>query len=77
MAFAVVATAMIVHGPGPPLTLRLGERPERELRVNVREFKLRNQSKTSKDRQAAADQVAPEMVNDPGPFASWPRTSTT
>jgi cyclic-di-AMP phosphodiesterase PgpH len=65
VAFAVVATAMIVHGQGPPLSIRLGERPERELRVNVKDFKLRNQSKTSKDRQTAADQVAPEMVNDP------------
>ena len=31
----------------------------RELRVNVKEFKLRNQTKTSNERQAAADQVSP------------------
>ena len=53
---------------GPPFTFRMGERPARELRVNVSEFKLRNQTKTSNERQAAADQVAPEMVNDPGPI---------
>ena len=67
-AVAVVVTAMIVHGSGPPFTFRLGERPDRELRVNVKEFKLRNQTKTSNERQAAADQVAPEMVNDPAPI---------
>jgi putative nucleotidyltransferase with HDIG domain len=68
VALAVVVTAMIVHGQGPPFTFRMGERPERELRVNVREFKLRNQTKTSNERQVAADLVAPEMVNDPGPI---------
>jgi hypothetical protein len=66
VAFAVLATALIANGPGPPLTIRLGERPEREIRVNVRDFKHRNQSKTSKERQVAAEQVAPELVNDPG-----------
>ena len=64
---------MVVHGSGPPFTFRMGERPERELRVNVREFKLRNQTKTSNERQAAADQVPPEMVNDPGPIRELAR----
>jgi putative nucleotidyltransferase with HDIG domain len=68
VAFAVLATALIANGPGPPLTVRLGERPEREIRVNVRDFKHRNQSKTSKERQIAAEQVAPELVNDPAPI---------
>jgi cyclic-di-AMP phosphodiesterase PgpH len=68
VAAAVVITALIVHGYGPPFTFRLGERPARELRVNVSEFKLRNQTKTSSERRAAAEQVAPEMVNDPGPL---------
>ena len=68
VGLAVVVTAIIVHGQGPPFTFRMGERPERELRVNVREFKLRNQTKTSNERQAAADLVAPQMVNDPGPI---------
>ena len=52
MALVVVATAVIVHGEGPPLAFRLGERPDRELRVNVREFKLRNQTKTSNERRS-------------------------
>ena len=68
MASAVVMTAVIVHWSGPPFTFRLGERPARELRVNVSQFELRNQTKTSNARQAAADQVAPEMVNDPAPI---------
>src|SRR5580704_18597990 len=62
VAVSVVATAAIVHGPGPPFTYRIGERPSRELRVNVKEFKLRNQTKSSNERQAAADQVPPAMI---------------
>ena len=66
VAVSVVATAAIVHGSGAPFTYRIGQRPDRELRVNVKEFKLRNQTKTSNERQAAADQVPPAMINDPG-----------
>src|SRR4051794_22927702 len=68
VALTVVATAAIVHGPGPPFTYRLGQRPDREIRVNVKEFRIRNQTKTSNERQAAADQVPPSMVNDPAPL---------
>jgi putative nucleotidyltransferase with HDIG domain len=64
----MVATAVIVHGSGPPFTYRLGQRPDREVRVNVKEFHLRNQTKTSNERQAAADKVPPSMVNDPAPI---------
>jgi putative nucleotidyltransferase with HDIG domain len=64
----MVVTAIIVHGPGPPFTYRLGQRPDREVRVKVKEFRLRNQTKTSNDRQAAADKVPPSMVNDPAPI---------
>ncbi len=64
---AVVATA-IVHGSGPPFAYRLGQRPEREIRVKVKEFRIRNQTKTSNDRQAAADQVPLAMINDPAPL---------
>jgi cyclic-di-AMP phosphodiesterase PgpH len=63
---SVVTCAAIVHGPGPPFTYRIGQRPDREVRVNVKEFKIRNQTKTSNERQAAADQVPPSLVNDPG-----------
>ncbi|WP_246196468.1 HD family phosphohydrolase [Aquisphaera giovannonii] len=65
---SVLATAAIVHGAGPPFTYRIGQRPDREIRVKVREFKIRNQTKTSNDRQAAADKVPPSMVNDPAPL---------
>ena len=68
VATAVVVTAAIVHGWGPPFVYRLGERPDREIRVKVREFKVRNQTKTSNERQAAADKVPPSMVNDPTPI---------
>src|SRR5579883_1813876 len=63
---SLLATAAIVHGSGPPFTYRLGERADREVRVNVKEFRIRNQTKTSNERQAAADQVPPAMVKDPG-----------
>src|SRR4051794_41866073 len=68
VALTVVATAAIVHGPGPPFTYRQGQRPDREIRVNVKEFRIRNQTKTSNERQAAADQAPPSMVNDPAPL---------
>jgi cyclic-di-AMP phosphodiesterase PgpH len=68
VAVSLAATAILVHGSGPPFTSRIGERPDRELRVNVAEFHIRNQTKTSNERQAAADQVAPVMVNDPAPI---------
>src|SRR6516165_8291550 len=68
VVLTVVATAAIVHGSGPPFTYRIGQRPDRELRVNVKEFKIRNQTKTSNERQAAADQVPPSLVNNSGPI---------
>ena len=66
---AVVLTAALIHGPGPPFTYRLGQRPGRELRVNVPSFQRRNLIKTNTLRQAAADEVAPFMANDPAPIA--------
>ena len=68
VALTVVATAAIVHGSGPPFVYRQGQRPDREIRVKVKEFRIRNQTKTSNERQAAADQVPPSMVNDPAPL---------
>ncbi|SIO20253.1 hypothetical protein SAMN05444166_2968 [Singulisphaera sp. GP187] len=65
---AVLATAAIVHGSGPPFTFRIGQRPTREVRVNVPEFKRLNQKKTNTERQAEVDQVPPSMVNDPAPI---------
>jgi putative nucleotidyltransferase with HDIG domain len=65
---AVLATAAIVHGSGPPFTFRIGQRPPREVRVNVPEFKRLNQKKTNTERQAEVDQVPPAMVNDPAPI---------
>jgi cyclic-di-AMP phosphodiesterase PgpH len=62
---SLLATTAIVHGSGPPFNYRVGERADREIRVNVKEFRIRNQTKTSNERQAAADQVPPVMVNDP------------
>ncbi len=69
VAAAVVATAAIVHGPGPFFTFRLGQRPDREIRVNIDQFQRRNLIRTNTDRQAKADQVPPAMVNNPEPIA--------
>ncbi len=68
VALAILATAAIVHGPGPPFTFRIGQRPDREIRVNVDQFRRLNQARTASERQARADQVAPAMVNDPAPI---------
>src|SRR5262249_60327224 len=68
LTVSCVVTAAIVHGSGRAFTYRVGERPDRELRVNVREFKIRNQTKPSNERQAAADQVPPVMVHNPAPI---------
>jgi putative nucleotidyltransferase with HDIG domain len=68
VGISVVLSAAIVHGTGPPFTFRIGQVPDRELRVNVKEFKIRNQTKTSNERQAAADQVPPSLINDPAPI---------
>ncbi len=68
LGLAVALATAAVHGAGPPFPYRLGERADREIRVNVKEFRIRNQTKTSNERQAAADQVRPAMVSDPGPI---------
>ncbi len=68
VAVAVLVTAAIVHGSGPPFPYRLGQQPDRELRVNVPEFKRLNQKKTNAERQVEVDQIAPSMVNDPAPI---------
>lgn len=65
---AILATAVIVHGSGPPFTYRVGQRPNRELRVNVPAFQLKNQRKTIAAVQKASDEVQPRMDNDPAPI---------
>ncbi|MBX6316371.1 MAG: hypothetical protein IRY99_26185, partial [Isosphaeraceae bacterium] len=65
---AVLLTAAIVHGAGPPFTYRLGQRPQRELRVHVAEFRRKDPVRTNAERQAEADKVAPIMTNDPAPI---------
>ena len=68
VAVAVLITAVIVHGSGPPFTYRLGERPTRDLHVRVPEFKRLNQKKTNAERQDEVDKVPTSMVNDPAPI---------
>jgi putative nucleotidyltransferase with HDIG domain len=65
VAAAALVTAAIVHGGGPPLTYRLGQRPDREIRVNVSEFQRHDPVKTNAERQAMADKIDPIMTNDP------------
>ena len=68
VAVAILATAAIVHGDGPPFTYRLGQRPSRQIRVNVPEFQRRNQIRTQNDRALEAARVPPAMLNDPAPI---------
>ena len=65
---AVVAVSAVVHGTGPAFPYRLGQRPTRELRVNVASFQLKNQRKTNIEIQQAADRVAPFLESDPAPL---------
>ncbi len=68
LAGSILATAAIVHGFGPPFTYRVGQKPGRELRVNVVEFRRKDPLKTNADRQAAEATVAPRMAHDPAPI---------
>lgn len=68
IGIAALLTAAIVHGTGPPFPYRLGQRPNRELRVNVPEFQRKNLIKTNSARQAEADKVPPFMINAPAPI---------
>jgi putative nucleotidyltransferase with HDIG domain len=68
VSIAVLVCAAIVHGTGPPFTYRIGQRPERDLRVKVSEFKTLSQTKTANARQAAADLVPPVLINDAAPL---------
>ncbi len=72
-ALAVLTTAAIVYGSGPPFTYRLGQRPSRELHVSVDRFERRNPIKTNSKRQEAADKVYPIMDNDPAPILELSR----
>src|SRR5918997_2792585 len=65
---SVLAIAAILHGAGPPFTYRLGQRPGREIRVNVPKFERRNLIETNTKRQIEAGKIAPSMVNDPAPL---------
>src|SRR5689334_13914264 len=67
-ALAVVATAAIVHGSGPPFTFRLGQRPDRPVLVRVEEFQRRDPVKTNAERQAREEAVDPLLTNDPAPI---------
>ena len=68
VAVAVLATAAIVHGPGPFFTSRLGQRPDREIRVKVDQFQRKNPNRTHAEQDARALQVPPSMVNNPKPI---------
>jgi putative nucleotidyltransferase with HDIG domain len=65
VAGAVLMTAAIVHGSGPPFTFRIGQRPTRDLHVNVEEFQRVDAAKTTREQEEAADKIDPIMVNDP------------
>ncbi|MDX2039581.1 MAG: HDIG domain-containing protein [Isosphaeraceae bacterium] len=68
VGLAIVATAALMNGLGPPFPYRLGQRPNRDIRVNVPQFLWLDPIKTSSERQRAADEVPPSMLNDPAPI---------
>lgn len=68
VALAVLVTAAIVHGSGPPFTFRLNQRPERAILVNVEEFRRKDPVKTNADKRARAESVDPLLTNDPAPI---------
>ncbi len=61
VALTVVATAAIVHGPGPPFTYRQGQRPDREIRVNVNWI---SDQEPDQDQQRAAGRGRPGAAFD-------------
>ena len=65
---AVLLSAAVVHGSGPAFPYRVGQRPGRELRVRVAEFRRKDPLKTNAERQAEEAKVAPRMVHDPAPL---------
>jgi len=67
VAASVILASAVVHGAGPAFSFRLGQKPDRELRVNVEEFHRKDPLKTNSDRQAAESKVAPRMNHDPAP----------
>ena len=62
---SVLLAAALVHGSGPPIAFRLGEKPRRDVRVRVPEFRWLDPIKTTSKRQAEADSLPPSMLNDP------------
>jgi len=64
---AILATAAIVHGGGPPFTFRLGQRPARQVRA-ILSFQRVNEFRTNNAREDAAAKVPPSMLNDPAPI---------
>lgn len=68
VAAAIVATAAIVHGNGPPFTFRLGQRPDRPVLVSVEQFRRKDPVKTNAERRARYESVDPLLTNDPAPI---------
>lgn len=67
VAAAVVATAAIVHGSGPPFTFRLGQRPGRPVLV-VEDFRRKDPVRTNAERRSRYESVDPLLTNDPAPI---------
>jgi len=68
MAAACLVSAVLVHGKGPTFGFRLGQRPSRDLRLNVDEIQRRNILRSNAVRQVREDGVAPRMIHDPKPI---------
>lgn len=68
MIASCLVSAALVHGLGPPFGFRLGQRPHREIRLNVDQIARRNALRSNAQRQIREDAVAPRMLHNPGPI---------
>lgn len=68
LVVSCLASAALVHGFGPPFGFRLGQRLNRETRLNVDQISRRNSLRSNAQRQIREDAVAPRMLHNPNPI---------
>lgn len=68
MVVSCLITAALVHGTGPPFGFRLGQKPDREIRLKVESIERRNTLRSNAMRQIREDSVAPRMLHNPKPI---------
>jgi putative nucleotidyltransferase with HDIG domain len=65
---AILATAILVHGTGPPFTFRVGQRPTRPVLSSVESFRRFDPVRTNAEKRAKAEAVTPLLENDSAPI---------